>query len=186
MSDSTHSEDEDGEQSRLLPWIGGEHVVVAVILLTVGITLVTEAHTNVGNDITRLARRLGLDPSSNGIHGLLSSAKTLTPDKLRFYGIVAIAYGLLEGSEGYGLIRRRRWGEYLTVVATMLLFIPDIYQLVKEPSIFKLVLFLLNVVMITYLAVHLRRTREPHDDQPATAGNVGSRHQREPNPATST
>lgn len=146
-------------QSRLLPLIGGEHVIVAVVLLTLGITLVTKAHTNVGDDITRLAQRFGLDPSSNGIQRLTSSARKLTANKLRVYGIVAIGYGLLEGAEGYGLIRRRRWGEYLTVVATLLLFIPDGYELAKTPSVLKGALFALNVAIVLYLVVHLWRTR---------------------------
>jgi uncharacterized membrane protein (DUF2068 family) len=165
---------DDGEkkQNRLLPLIGVEHVVVALILLTVGVTLATNAHTNVGNDVTHLARRFGLDPSSNGIRGLTSSAKKLTPDKLRFYGIAAVGFGLLEGIEGYGLIPRRRWGEYLTVVATLLLFVPDIYQLAKEPSILKGVLFALNVAMIVYLAIHLWRTRG-QDNRRASAADKG-------------
>jgi uncharacterized membrane protein (DUF2068 family) len=94
------------KQNRLLPLIGIEHAVVADLLLGVGIVLLTNAHTNAGPDVTHVARSLGIDPSSNGIQGLTDSAKQLTPDKLRFYGIVAIGYGLLEAAEGYGLIRR--------------------------------------------------------------------------------
>jgi uncharacterized membrane protein (DUF2068 family) len=40
---------------------------------------------------------------------------------------------LLEAVEGYGLLRRRQWGEYLTVVSTALLFVPEIQELLKHP-----------------------------------------------------
>lgn len=110
MADESNRQNSE-KQNRLLPWIGIEHAIVAAILLAVGIVLVANAHTNLGSDITHLARRLGIDPSSNGIQGLTGKAKKLTPDKLRIYGVVAIGYGVLEGAEGYGLIRRQRWGE---------------------------------------------------------------------------
>lgn len=151
------------KKNRLLPLIGIEHVIVGLILLGVGVVLLFNADANVGKDITSLAKTLGIDPASNGVQGLLGSAKKVTSSKLVFYGIVSAAFGLLQVSEGTGLILRKRWGEYLTVVSTLLLFIPDIYELVTKPGFLKLGAFILNVAMITYLTIHLRRTRGEGD-----------------------
>ena len=63
----------------------------------------------------------------------------------------------MEAFESYGLWRRRRWGEYLTVVATGLLLIPEVDEIVKKPSVLKALGLLLNLVIIVYLVTRLRR-----------------------------
>jgi uncharacterized membrane protein (DUF2068 family) len=73
------------------------------------------------------------------------------------FGAAAIAYGMLEGAEAYGLFTRRRWGEWLTVVATSLLFIPEIWELTKSASVLKVGAVVLNVAVVLYLLWRLRR-----------------------------
>ncbi len=72
------------------------------------------------------------------------------------YGIIALAYGALEAAEGYGLWRRRRWAEYLTVLATSLLFIPEIWEIATKPSLLKLGALLVNIAVVAYLICRLR------------------------------
>jgi uncharacterized membrane protein (DUF2068 family) len=147
-----------GQHDRLLPWIAAERAVRSVVLVAVGVVLVTHPQADWGHSITRWAQQLGVDPSSNGIRRLSGQVSHLSPAKLRSYGWVAIGYGLLEAAEGYGLFRRRRWGEYLTVVATALLFLPEVDELVKKPSMLKVAAFILNAAIVAYLIVRLRRT----------------------------
>jgi len=100
---------------------------------------------------------VGFDPSRNGIQRLSGEAHALSPRKLMVYGLIAISYGVLEAVEGYGLFRRKRWGEYLTIIATSLLFIPEISELTKKPTPLKIVALIINVVIVAYLAYRLRR-----------------------------
>ncbi|MDT7713349.1 MAG: hypothetical protein QOG46_2107, partial [Pseudonocardiales bacterium] len=81
-------------------------------------------------------------------------------------GAIAIGYGLMEAMEGYGLLRRRQWAEYLTVVATALLFVPEVQELVKHPTGLKVGALLLNVVIVVYLIIRL--IRHHHATQPGT------------------
>ncbi len=74
---------------------------------------------------------------------------------------MAIGYGLLEAAEGYGLWRRRRWGEMLTVVATSLLFIPEIWELTKTQTLLKIGALLVNIAVVVYLIWRLRRSPRP-------------------------
>ena len=62
-----------------------------------------------------------------------------------------VGYALLEGTEGVGLAMRRRWAEYLTVVATGLLIPYEVYELVHHPTLFKVGALLLNVAVVAYL-----------------------------------
>lgn len=156
------ADDANGDRSRLVTCIAVERSVISLILLALGIVLLAEQHADWGNAITHLAQHLGLNPSTNGFRRLTSSANKLTPSRLEFYGIIAILYGLLHACEATGLWLQKRWGEYLTVVATLLLFIPDVYELVKKPSPVKGGLFVLNVAVIIYLVIHLRHTSQKH------------------------
>ena len=70
--------------------------------------------------------------------------------------IGAIAYALLEGTEGVGLAMRRRWAEYLTVIATGLLIPYEAYEVIHSVTLFKVGALLLNVAVVGYLAYRKR------------------------------
>ncbi len=144
-------------QDRLLPLIAAERALRAIVLITVGVVLVSHVHTDWGKAVTNTARHLGFDPSRNGIQRLSGRAQALTPHKLMVYGLIALGYGALEAAEGYGLFRRKRWGEYLTIIATALLFIPEISELAKKPTPLKILALVLNLVIVVYLIYRLRR-----------------------------
>jgi uncharacterized membrane protein (DUF2068 family) len=70
--------------------------------------------------------------------------------------IAAIVYALLEGTEGGGLAMRRRWAEYLTVIATGLLIPYEAYEVVHHVTLFKVGALLLNLAVVGYLAYRKR------------------------------
>ncbi|HSS94064.1 MAG TPA: DUF2127 domain-containing protein, partial [Candidatus Dormibacteraeota bacterium] len=70
--------------------------------------------------------------------------------------IGAIAYALLEGTEGVGLAMRRRWAEYLTVLATGVLIPYEAYEVVHHATLFKVGALLFNVAVVGYLAYRKR------------------------------
>jgi len=150
-------------RDRLLPWIAAERTARAVVLLAVGIVLVTHPHTDWGRTISDGARDLGLNPSANGIERIVAKIHAISPTKYTFFGAVAIAYGLLEAVEGFGLWRRRPWAERLTVVATSLLFIPEVWEIVKRPTVLKVGAFAVNIAVVAYLIRRLRRRVTPAD-----------------------
>lgn len=132
MSDRAQAQG-GASQDRLLPLIAAERALRAIVLISLGVILASHVHTDWGKTVTDTARHLGFDPSRNGIQRLSGKAHALGPRRLVVYGLIAIAYGALEAAEGYGLFRRKRWGEYLTIIATSLLFIPEISELIKNP-----------------------------------------------------
>ena len=70
--------------------------------------------------------------------------------------IGAITYALLEGTEGVGLAMRRRWAEYLTVIATGILIPYEAYEVVHHVTLFKVGALLLNLAVVGYLAYRKR------------------------------
>ena len=70
--------------------------------------------------------------------------------------IGAFAYALLEGTEGIGLAMRRRWAEYLTVIATGVLIPFEAYEVVNKVTLFRVGALLLNLAVVGYLAYRKR------------------------------
>lgn len=149
--------DDGARHDRLLPWIAAERSLRAIGLIAIGLVLITHPHTNWGQTISDVSRHLGFDPSRNGIAKVIAKVQAISPHKYEIFGVIAIAYGALEGAEGYGLWRRRRWGEHLTVVATSLLFIPEIWEITKTPTALKIGALLVNIAVVIYLVFRLRR-----------------------------
>jgi uncharacterized membrane protein (DUF2068 family) len=145
-------------QDRLLPWIAAERALRTLVLVAVGIVLLTHPHANWASEISHLARRVGLDPNGNWIRRIIEKVKKIGASQDTVFGAVALAYGALEGTEAYGLWTRRRWGEWLTVLATSLLLIPEIWELTKSVSLLKLGGLLVNLLVVAYLLWRLRRS----------------------------
>ena len=68
----------------------------------------------------------------------------------------AIAYAALEATEGVGLAMRRRWAEYLTVIATGILIPYEAYEVIRHPTLFKVGALALNLAVVGYLAYRKR------------------------------
>ena len=66
--------------------------------------------------------------------------------------LVVIAYALIEGIEGVGLALRRRWAEYLIVLATGFLIPYEIYEVFHRVTLLRLGGLLLNLAVVIYLA----------------------------------
>jgi uncharacterized membrane protein (DUF2068 family) len=152
------------DQSRLLPVLAVERMLRAVLLVGVGLILLTHAHADWATLTRRFAEQVGFDPSRSETGRLISRLAGFGPRQAQRDGAIAIGYGLIEAVEGYGLLRRREWAEYLTVVATALLFVPEVQELLKHPTGLKVGGLLLNVVIVAYLIIRLvrRRHTQPH------------------------
>jgi uncharacterized membrane protein (DUF2068 family) len=70
---------------------------------------------------------------------------------------VSAFYSALFLTEGVGLAMKQRWAEYLALVATGLFVPVEIFELCKEPSIAKGVLLVINIAVVAYLTVVIRR-----------------------------
>ncbi len=154
----------NSSHDRLLPWIAAERALRATLLLAVGIVLLSHPHANWGSEIARLAGKLGQDPKSNWVQRIIEKVSRIHANEDVIFGVAALAYGLLEGVEAYGLWTRRRWGEWLTVLATSLLFIPEAWELTKSIALLKLGALLVNAAIVAYLVWRLRRS---HAVEPA-------------------
>ena len=86
-----------------------------------------------------------------GLLGYLGKAFHYSPTHLVVLAVIFFAFAGVEALEAVGLWWNKRWAEYLTVVVTSLLIPYEIYELTLKVSAFKVVAFVLNVLVVAYL-----------------------------------
>lgn len=83
----------------------------------------------------------------------------LSRGKIGALGLAAFFYAALFATEGVGLWREKRWAEYLTAIATGSLIPFEIWEIAHRPTPMRFAAFALNVAVVIYLVVRLRRPR---------------------------
>jgi uncharacterized membrane protein (DUF2068 family) len=158
MADNPSPARSGGRSDIVMRLIAVERLARGLVLLAVGAVLALRTHTDWAARLRDWARDLGLDPSRHVVVArLINRAAALTPHQLLVIGIGAMAYGALALVEGAGLWRRRRWAEYLTVIATAV-FVPlEVWELAHRPSLLKAGGLVVNLLVVAYLIVMLRR-----------------------------
>ena len=76
---------------------------------------------------------------------------TLSKGTLIEAGIALLCYAALELAEAVGLWHGRRWAEYLTFIATVVLLPFEIYELTDRVSALKVIGFVINLAVALYL-----------------------------------
>jgi uncharacterized membrane protein (DUF2068 family) len=131
-----------------------------LVLLAVGIGAVNLLHKNIAFELDRWADMFRVDPNNHYIHRLLERFLTLDARKLKELSVGTFFYSALLLTEGTGLLLGQRWAEYFTIIATSS-FIPlEVYDIAKRVSAAKLVVLLLNIVVVAYLVIVLRRNHK--------------------------
>ena len=108
-------------------------IVKAVVMLVIGSLIMGLVHHNAAETVAHWLRRLNLDPSHLIVRRALNHLAHVNDAKLRWTGITAFAYMVLYLVEGVGLWKDRRWAEWLTVVAGLLLVPFEAYELIRHP-----------------------------------------------------
>ena len=156
---------------RLLPWIAAERAIRGVLLIAAGIYLLDHTGSDLGRLADRFARSVELDTRRPFIHHLIDRLGHLSRHQVTLFGIAALGYGALELVEGFGLWRRYRWAEWLTVIATSVLIPVELYELVRKPSALKAAGLAVNILIVIYLARLV--TRRGRERQPSPRGSPG-------------
>jgi uncharacterized membrane protein (DUF2068 family) len=128
-----------------------------LIALVVGIGAVRFLAHDPGPKIERALSHLGLDPQNQLIHTVISALSGIDRTRLRAIEAGTFFYALLHCLEGIGLILEKTCAGYLVVIATSTLIPFEIYEIVRKPTPLRFALFFLNVGIVIYLIVALRK-----------------------------
>jgi uncharacterized membrane protein (DUF2068 family) len=142
---------------RVLYLIAAFKLFKGLVLLAVGIGALKLLDKGVATELYRWANAFRVDPNNQYFHRLLVRFSILDEKKLRELSVGTFFYSALLLTEGTGLMLRKHWAEYFTIIATSS-FIPlEVYELIRRASFVRGIVLLLNVAAVVYLAINLRR-----------------------------
>jgi uncharacterized membrane protein (DUF2068 family) len=145
---------------RCLRLIAAFKLFKGLVLFAVGVGAVKLLHKDLAFEFERWADIFRVDPNNRFIHHLLERFSILDDRKLKELSVGTFFYSALLLTEGIGLLLGKRWAEFFTIIATSS-FIPlEVYELTKRVSWARLVVLLLNIVVVAYLVIELRRNRK--------------------------
>jgi len=111
----------------------------------------------VAKAIALVAAGVGLIEALKGRIDLTHFAAALTPTKIRIASMASFAYAALFLTEGVGLLMRKRWAEWLTIIATASLIPFEIYEIAKHQTALRIAALVVNVAVVAYLVWRVRR-----------------------------
>jgi uncharacterized membrane protein (DUF2068 family) len=132
-------------------------LIKGILLLAVGIGALKLLHRDIAQTVAHWVDILRVDPDNRLIHGLLSRVLSVTPGQLRAASAGTFVYAGLLLTEGLGLLFRKRWAEYFTIITTAGLIPIELYELSRRVTTAKVAVLFINVAIVAYL---IRRVRK--------------------------
>lgn len=130
-------------------------VIVSVVLLRL---LSPEEHTKIDAYVSQVR----LEPHNWFIHdvfGLLEKGLGLPTDTLKMLHLGVIIYAGLYLIEGVGLLWDRKWAEWMVIVTTAGFLPLEVYEIFREVTWGRCLLFAGNMAAMVYLCWRLHRMR---------------------------
>ena len=152
---------------------------VLFVVAAAGVFHLVKRDTQV--ELIKLMHAIRISGDQAFVKDLLLRSKLITDPTKRIISGLLLLYAVLHATEGIGLLLRKRWAEYITVIMTGI-FIPyEIYILIHHtthskvaalapaaqqiPGLFsqhievlKIIVLIGNIAIVWYLIYHLRRS----------------------------
>ena len=148
------------KDNRLLRILAAYKLFKALTLVVAGIGALRLLHHNDADTvITHLAAKLGLRPGGRYLDLALAKIANIPPQDFRDLGIGSFVYAALFLTEGIGLWLMKPWAEWFTAIITASLIPLEILEIHHEPTLPHVIVLLLNVVVVAYLVLRIRKER---------------------------
>jgi len=142
---------------RGLRLIAAFKLLKGLALLALGIGALELLHKDVAAVVEHWINIFQVDPHSHYIQLLLAKLSIVDDRRLKELSVGTFIYSAIFLAEGVGLALGKRWAEYLTIVTTASLLPLEVYELVKHVGIGKGVALVINLAVVAYLILELRR-----------------------------
>jgi uncharacterized membrane protein (DUF2068 family) len=134
-------------------------LIKGILLVAVGIGALKLLHKDVPQTVLHWVDVLRVDPDNRFIHGVLTRTFSISPKQLKATSIGTFIYAGLLLTEGTGLLLRKRWAEYFTIITTGGLIPLELYELSRHVTGAKIGVLIVNAAIVAFLVVRVRKTR---------------------------
>lgn len=144
-----------------------EKFVLGVITVLLSFGVLSLINKDMEEFADKLVTFFNLDMGNYYIEALITRIGMIENGTIIGVSIGMISYATLNLIESYGLHKRRRWAEWLTVIATALLIPFEIYEIIQAQTLIRIGVLIFNVAIVYYLAKHkeLFKGRKNHGEE---------------------
>ncbi len=147
--------------------IGCYKLASGLLAVILGMAFVRFVRHDPGQSLEQFAAHLGLAPDNHLIHRVIAAITGIDRSRLRAIQAGTFFYAILHLIEGIGLFLERDWAGYLVVIASSSLIPIELYEIVRKQNLPRVILLILNVGIVIYLIVELRKHRAARATPPA-------------------
>ncbi len=144
-------------ERRGLTLVGLFKLSKTVFFTSVGAGALHLVHRNLGDLVMRLIDALPIDPEGRVVSIIMDKADLIDAHDLRRIGAGAFIYAILCLVEGTGLLLRKTWAEYFTVVLTALGLPVEAFEILHRFNWYKVGAFAVNLLILLYLLWVLKK-----------------------------
>lgn len=164
MPTSTHSRAHRSHISAFDQWlvvIGALKLGEALLFVLLGVGAIHVIHKDVGDELTRLFIALRFDPEGRFASFLIDKAGLISAHRLKEIGVAAFAHAALDVLEGVGLMLRKIWAEFVTILVSAFFLPFEFVALAHHITWIRIAVTSINVAVVLYLIFHVQmRIRE--------------------------
>jgi uncharacterized membrane protein (DUF2068 family) len=137
--------------------IGLFKLLKAASLLIIGFGVLRLLHKDVASVAEHWVEVLRVDPDNRFVHRALLRIFNISPKQLKELSVGTFVYAGIFVTEGTGLLLRKPWAEYMTLISTAL-FIPlEVYEVWRHFTWLKVAVIVANLLIVWYLALRIKR-----------------------------
>lgn len=129
----------------------------AALLCAIAFGLLKLLHRDPSDVAENVLQSLRIDTDNAAVDWLLAKLSVIDQQKIVALSAISFGYGVLLLILGTGLYLEKRWAEYLTIVVTASFLPFELYELAKKVDPAVIVLVVINVTILVYLLITVRK-----------------------------
>lgn len=130
-----------------------------VIVLAAGCGVLTLIHKDLHQVAVELVEVLHMNPARHYPSIFIDTANRVTDTQLWLLALSALAYSAVRLAEAYGLWKEQPWAEWLGFLSGGIYLPIELFEIWRKPVWPRIAVFIVNVAVVGYLAVTLKRRR---------------------------
>lgn len=140
-------------------------MIEALLCILLGIGAIKLLHKDLVDLATRIITALRLDPEGRFVNLFLDKVALISPHQLKQISVGIFCYAGLHTLEGVGLVLRKSWAEYVTLILTASFLPWEFFEILRHFTWIKIVLTLINVLVVLFLVFYVKMRQEQRASQ---------------------
>jgi len=148
--------------------IGAWKLLETLFFIVLGVAAAKLIHEDLVDVVARFLADLRLDPEGRFASLILDRVALIDPHRLKQISIGIFVGAAIHAVEGIGLVMRKVWAEYVTLIITASFLPWEIFEIVRHTTWIRIVLLLVNIVVVAYLVFYVQTSARRRKEQGET------------------